>query len=100
MNIRVAQANSVRLASHAVIADIDVVIACGQIDAGARAQSDVEAAGSVPKKGERTVGTVFCAGRVDQQRRSTGGRILVCRVEKERPSSSGRVKLAFCVAAE
>jgi len=35
VNIRVTQANRARLTSHPVIADVDVVITCGQIDASA-----------------------------------------------------------------
>src|SRR6266498_59402 len=90
VNIRVADSDHPRLASYSVITNVDVVIARGQIGARAGAQSDVAVAGSVPEERERAMSRVG----------SAGSGILICRVEEEGTSASGRVKVAHFVALE
>ena len=41
MNCRIPDPDRTGLSSHAMIADVDVVIACGEVNSGASAQSDV-----------------------------------------------------------
>src|SRR6266498_3620700 len=100
VSIRVADSDHPRLASYSVITNVDVVIARGQIGARAGAQSDVAVAGSVPEERERAMSRVGSAGSVTQQCRSAGSGILICRVEEEGTSASGRVKVAHFVALE
>jgi hypothetical protein len=64
VNIRVADPDHPRLASYPVIANVDVVIACGQTDASAGAQSDVAVTGGISKKGKYSVGGVVGAGAI------------------------------------
>jgi hypothetical protein len=64
VNIRVADPDHPRLASHPVVTDVDVVVACGQTDAGAGAQSDVAIAGGISKKGKRSIGGIAGAGAI------------------------------------
>lgn len=59
-----ADADGVRLASDAGVADIDVVIARGEIYTGLIPQSDVVAAGGVEIERGVTAGRVFVAGGV------------------------------------
>jgi len=47
VNIRVADPDHPRLASYPVIANVDVVIACGQTDAGVGAQRNVAASAAI-----------------------------------------------------
>ena len=80
VDIRVADPDCARLAGHAIIADLDVVIACRQIDARAGAQCNVAVTGGVAKQGKRSLGGVPAASGVAEKRRSASSRILICSV--------------------
>jgi len=47
VNVRVADPDHPRLASHSLIGNVDVVIACCQVDAGGGAQRNVAASGAI-----------------------------------------------------
>ena len=95
-----ADADGVGLGRNTNIADVDVIIARGEISTGSCAQGDIEAAGVV-KERLQTVGRVEAAGCVFIERKSTVGRIaLADSVTKERKSTVGRVVSAVCVALE
>src|SRR5207247_205112 len=72
------------LTGNALVRDVDVVGAAGQVPAGARAERDVRVAG--PVLGERLV---------------AGGRVVVAgRVRELRLEAGGDVEAARCVAAD
>ena len=71
-----ADADGVRLASDAGVADIDIIIARGEIYTGLIPQSDVVAAGGVEIERGVTAARVFVASGVGIERRITAGRIL------------------------
>jgi hypothetical protein len=64
------------LTRNSSVADIDVVIARGEINAGLRAHSDVVAAGIVLER-ISTIGRVIAAGCVAIERIKTVGRVEV-----------------------
>ena len=64
-------------ASHTKVADIDIVIASGEIHTGFKAQCDVAAAGSVAIERLNTIGRVVAAGCVAKERLVTVGRVAV-----------------------
>ena len=81
----------IALASHAEIADFDIVIARGEIEAGRNADCDVAVAICVLKERHRTNRRVVGAG-VAAERDITDGRVLVAGfVGMERVSTNGRV---------
>ena len=57
-------------------ADIDIVIARGEVATGVKAQRDVVAAGGVAKERVNTVGRVVVAGGVANRARKTDGRVV------------------------
>src|SRR6266513_1787981 len=93
-------ANRLSLPGNPLVADIDIVIARGEIYTGSHAQSDIAAAGGV-KQRLKTVGRVPVAGCVVFERFNTVGRVeaALC-VARERLKTVGRVVAALCVAAE
>src|SRR5205807_8217727 len=95
--------NGVALACHAlnVVADVDVVIARGEICACVNAQGSVVAAAVVVKERTLTVGRVVAAGEVHIERSLTVGRVSVAgEVGNERTLTVGRVSVAGGVATE
>ena len=64
MKCQVAYPNSARLTSHALVTDIDIVIACGQVNTGRRSQGNVATAGDVAKERVIAIGRVVGAGGV------------------------------------
>ncbi len=80
MKIRVADSDRARLASHPVIADVDVVIACGQINACAGAQCDVAITGGIGRERLIAHSRVVSAGREAQKRSVANRRIAVAAV--------------------
>src|SRR6478672_7611355 len=71
-----ADADGVRLASDAGVADIDIIIARGQIYTGLIPQSDVVAAGGIGIERGVTAGRVVAAGGVGMERIITDGRVV------------------------
>ena len=65
-------ADSVGLASNTFVADVDIVVAGGEIVTGASAQGDVSVTSGVAIERKSTVGRVFVAGVV-KERLPTGG---------------------------
>ena len=57
-----ADADGVGLARNTMVADVDIVTACGEIYTGLKAQGDVAAAGCVVKERLNTSGRVGAAG--------------------------------------
>src|SRR5205823_13590624 len=72
-----ANADGVGFGRNTFIADIDIVIACGQIKTGTTAQGDIAAAGFVAKERCLAIGRVVAASRVAIERCLTGGRVEV-----------------------
>src|SRR5204863_214846 len=97
LNKWVADADGAGLASRAadVITDIDIVVACGEVDAGVFAQRDVEAAGGVALERLNTDGGVVAAGGVGKEGRFSGGSIVLASgVAQKRACAGGRVLVA------
>ena len=67
VKIRVPDPDRAGLPSHTVVADVNVVIACGEVNSGASAQSDVAVTGGIC--GQRLIAhsRVVSAGREAQQ---------------------------------
>ena len=80
VNCRGPDPDRSRLASHPLIADVDVVIACGQINACASSQCDVVVTGGIC--GERLIAhsRVVSAGREAQKRSITNCGVAVAAV--------------------
>src|SRR6516162_614396 len=96
-----ADADCVGLAGNSWVADIDIVIARGEISTGSPAQCDVEAAGCIVPEREKTHGRVAAAGCIALERSSAGGRVEETGiVSAERTITGGRVAAAGCVAKE
>ena len=112
-----ADADGVGLAANAFIADVDIVIAGAEIDAGVSAQCDVVAAGGVVKERFQTGGGIVIAGCVLNERANTGGRVAAAScvqqessktggrvvgagVVKKRISTGGRVEISIVIAAK
>ena len=72
-----ADADRVCVARHTNVADVDVVAAGGEIDAGMKAQRDVAAAGCELIERTLTVGCVVAAGCELIERTLTVGRVVV-----------------------
>src|SRR5216683_1436943 len=89
------------LARHTRVANIDVVIACGEIEASVIPQRYVEASGCVVKERIKTVGCVVVAGCVVKKRAFADCCVTVTgHVAKERPTTDGRIVIGGCVASE
>ena len=71
-----ANANGVGLSPNTFVADIDIVIARGEIQTGAKAQGDITVT-CVAIERQITVGGVVVAGDVEIERVSTVGRVAV-----------------------
>ena len=94
LNSSLANANSVRLDRQAGRADVNVVVASLEIEAGIGTQSGVIGPGAIRECSE-TLGCVVTASYVVKERIKTGGRVVVPGVTaKERISTSGRVFVA------
>jgi hypothetical protein len=117
VNLRIADSNCARLASYSAIAYVDVVIACGQINACASAQSDVTAAdgvvikrkgahsrvvhaGRVKHHGGCSISGVSCSRGVQDERGSASGRVRIRGVEQKGPSTNRGIEAAGGVAEE
>jgi hypothetical protein len=84
-----SDANCIRFGRNTDIADVDVIIARGEVGTSLKAQCCIGAAG------------VAAAGRVVQQRKNTGGRVGVAGgVAVERTDTGGCIRLAACVVVE
>jgi hypothetical protein len=68
-----ADADCAGLANNTPVSYIDVVIAGGEILAGATAQCDISLAGGVAPERIKTPGRVVAAGRVASERTKTVG---------------------------
>ena len=68
-----ADANGIGLGRNTCVADVDIVIARGEIVPRARTQCDIARAGGVVKERINTVGRVVAAGCVAKERTNTGG---------------------------
>jgi hypothetical protein len=98
MNRRIANPDSVRLASHTGIGDVNIVIASGQINTRAGTKGHVVVAGGIVKEGERSIGSVAGSSRVAQKSSYTDCRIFICSVGKQRSSAGSRIEVAFFAA--
>jgi hypothetical protein len=58
VNVGSADSNRARLACHAPITNVDIVITCGQIHPSTGAQGDVAVAGGISKKSKRSIGRI------------------------------------------
>src|SRR5438128_999852 len=112
-----ANANAVGLASNTRVADIDIVIACGEINAGLKTHGDVSVTGGVAIECKSTVGRVVVSGVV-KERLPTGSGVLgagcaesqgcaavsgvagAVRVAKERGTTGGRVVVSGYMAKQ
>jgi hypothetical protein len=111
VNLRIADSNCARLAGYSAIANVDVVIACGQINACASAHSDVAAAagvvikrkgahsrvvhaGRVKHHGGCSIGGVSCSRAVQNERSSASGRVRIRDVERKGPSTNSGIEAA------
>src|SRR5438046_1810894 len=100
LSSHVADTDGVGLASNALVADVDVVVARGEIQAGAIAQGDITAA-SVIKKRTVAIGHVVAAGSVAIKCLSAVGHVAAAGcVASERLPTSGRVRAAGCATKE
>ena len=89
-------ADSALLSRETKVANIDIVNAGGQIEAGFKAQCDVAAAGSVVKERFTTNARVRGAGSVVTKRNRTDGRVIVAgatMVEAARLCQLGRAAM-------
>jgi len=94
-----ADADGVRFACNTPVANIDVVIACGEVKTGAIAQRNIVAAACVVSERKSTDSCILIAGRVELKRPSARACVLVAgRAAPERKSTVGRVTVADCVA--
>ena len=87
-----ADADCVGLASNTVIADIDIVIASGELIASLRAQCDVLFAGGIAKERRNTVGRIAATSCIIKERQHTIGRVD-SRIAKERRKPSAPLPL-------
>ena len=96
-----ADPDSLRLASYTRVADIDIIVARGEIAACAKSQCDVKLANCIARERTVTHGRVLGAGSVLTERPHTVRYVEVtgC-VEKERRSSRSRVVATSCVEGE
>src|SRR2546423_6550300 len=110
-----AYPDSPPLASHTRVADIDVIVARGQIGTCPISQCDVKTAGYivaerlithggvlvaglVPTKRPHTVGHIEVTSSVENKRLSSRSRVVAPRcVDQERIPTGGRVAVAACV---
>ena len=70
-----ANADGVGLGRNTSVADIDIVIARGEVDSGVNAKGDVVVAGGVGNERKSTISRVFDAGGVEIERVNTVGRV-------------------------
>src|SRR6266542_2589776 len=95
-----ADADYIGLHSRTYIADVDVIIACGEIHAGAKAQCDVEVTGAVYQR-TSTVGRVQGTGCVVFERNATRCRVFEAGcVGNKRGATTGCVAVTGCVLKE
>src|SRR5438046_10755024 len=84
----------VRVYSNTLVADINIVIARGEIGTGENAQGDVATAAFVVLESVATDRRVTAAGGVAQERTITGGRIETASfIELERTGANSRVRV-------
>jgi hypothetical protein len=101
VNLWIADSNCARLVSYSAIANVDVVIACGQINPCARAQGDVSAAGGVAVERKGTNRRVVSADGIVLKGTSSIGRVVVARrVKQERSIASSCIVAAGSVLKE
>src|SRR4029077_7608343 len=96
-----ADADCAGLARDSRVANIDVVISCGEIGTGESAQCDVVPASCEIKTGPKTHCNVVPAGCVTSEAKRTVCRVLVAGcVAYQSRTSVGRVAIAGCVVKE
>ena len=87
-----------RLASNTCVADIDIVIARGEIATGGIAQCDVVAAGGVAIERKTAIRRVVAAGLVIIERFITIGRVFVAGYTSGEQSQSANQPVAVLPA--
>jgi hypothetical protein len=98
VNILIADPNRPRLTIHATIANIDVVIAGGQIKTRVGSDCDIAIAGGVLRQSPLAEGAVFKTFGVQIQRVFTKRTVVVTsRVVEKRERSSGGIAGTPCI---
>src|SRR5204863_10205577 len=96
-----ADANPGEITSHTSVADIDIVAAGGEIEAGVKAQRDVAGAGSVTLERSKTDGRVVAGGCIVIERIKTDcGVVFADGVAKKRIGPIGRMTAAGSIGIE
>jgi len=73
----VANPDRIRLAKDAMIADINIVISCGQIDRRVGAKRNVAATSGVVKERKGSIGGIVGTRSITKHSSSTDGSVLV-----------------------
>src|SRR6266487_97046 len=96
-----ADTDGVAFGSNTGVADIYIVIPCGEKGTGAKAQRNIVTATCVDVERKSTTGCVLAAGCVVIKRAHTGGCVDVAvRVAPKRRRTRGCIEVTLCIALE